>query len=83
MRVWIAHLISNLHALNDFRVYISEIVIDLNKKLTQLVRDGKVEEARSVAYEIKVYDDLRKAIGRELREQRSQTDYVNETKGEL
>ena len=83
MRVWIAHLISNSHALNDFRAYIDEVVVGLNKRLTQLVRDDKIEVARSVAYEIKVYEDLKKAVSRESQEQRSQTDYINETKGAL
>lgn len=83
MRPWIAYLISNSHALNDFQAYATEIVSDLNKKLTQLVRDDKLREARSVAYEIKVYEDLKKAVSRESQEQRSQTDYINETKGEL
>ena len=83
MRPWIAYLISNLHALNDFQAYATEIVSDLNKKLTQLVRDDKLREARSVAYEIKVYEDLKKAVSRESQEKRSQTDYINETKGEL
>lgn len=83
MRVWIAHLISNSNALNDFRLYTTEIIANLNKRLTTLVRDGKLDEARSVAYEIKVYEDLRKVVSRELQEQRSQTDYINETKGEL
>ena len=83
MRPWIAYLISNSHALNDFQAYAAEIVSDLNKKLTQLVRNDKLREARSVAYEIKVYEDLKKAVSRESQEQRSQTDYINETKGEL
>ena len=83
MRVWIAHLISNSHALSDFKVYTSEAVIDLNKKLTSLIRDGKMEDAQNIAYEINVYEDLKKAVSRELQEQRSQTDYINETKGVL
>ena len=62
MRPWIAHLISNTHALNDFKAYVAEIASDLNKKLTQCVRDGKLEEARNLAYEIKVYEDLGKGI---------------------
>ena len=81
MRIWIAHLISNSHALSDFKVYTAEAVIDLNKKLTSLIRDGKMEKAQNIAYEIKVYEDLKKAVSRELREQRSQTDYINETRG--
>ncbi len=83
MRVWIAHLVSNAHALNDFRVYMTEIIADLNKRLTPFVRDGKLEEAQGIAYEIKVYEDLRKAVSRELQEQHSQTGYISETKGEL
>ncbi len=83
MRVWIAHLISNSHALSDFQAYATEAIIDLNKRLTQFVRDDKLNEARSVAYEIKVYEDLKKAVNRELQEQRSQADYISETKGAL
>ncbi len=83
MRVWIAHLISNSHALGDFQAYGTEAIIDLNKRLTQFVRDDKLNEARSVAYEIKVYEDLKKAVNRELQEQRSQADYISETKGAL
>ena len=83
MRPWIAYLISNSHALNDFQAYTTEAVSGLNNKLTSLVLDGKLEEARSVAHEIKVYKGLKKDVNRELQEQRSQTDYINETKGEL
>ena len=83
MRVWIAHLISNSHALSDFQVYVAEAIIDLNKKLTSLIRDGKMDEAQNIAYEIKVYEDLKKAVSRELREQRSQSDYISEMKGAL
>ncbi len=83
MRPWIAHLVSNTHALNDFQSYVSEVVLGLSKRLTSLVHDSKMEEARSVAYEIRVYEGLKKDVNRELREQHSQTDYINETKGEL
>ena len=83
MRPWIAYLVSNSHALNDFQAYATEAMIDLNKKLTSLIRDGKMQEAQNIAYEVKVYEDLKKAVSRELQEQRSQTDYINETKGAL
>lgn len=81
MRPWIAHIISNAPAYNDFHTYVNEILAGLSKSLTNAVRSDKMEKARGIAHEIQVYEDLKKAVSRELREQRAQVTYINETKG--
>jgi len=81
MRIWIAHLISNSSAYNDFQDWVAGAVRGLNEVLADTVRTGDMESARGVAHELKVYEDLQKSVKREVREQRSQVTYLNETKG--
>lgn len=82
MRVWIAHLISNSSAHNDFQDWVVGAIRGLNQALADTVRTGDMESARGIAHELKVYEDLRKSIKRETREQQSQVTYINAQKGD-
>ena len=82
MRVWIAHLISNSSAYNDFQDWVVGAIRGLNQALADTVRTGDMENARGIAHELKVYEDLQKSIKRETREQQSQVTYINAQKGD-
>jgi hypothetical protein len=81
MRPWIAHLLTNSSAYGDFVVYTKEAVARLNKELTKAVLAEKPEAARGIAHEIKVYNELCESVEKLLREQRSQSAYINNTQG--
>lgn len=81
MRLWIAHITSHSGALADFHNFVDGATRELNKVLAEAVRDDNMERARGIAHEIKVYEDLKKSVGREMREQRAQVTYLDSVKG--
>lgn len=80
MRLWIAHLISNSNARNDFRDFIVDAEKSLNQALAVAVRENEMEKARGIAHEIKVYEELKKSVRREVCEQNAQVTYLDNVK---
>ena len=78
MRPWIEYLITNASACADFTEWTRDIDAELKTKLALAVRDDKMEEARALAHELKVYDTIRSKVETELRERTSQIQYDNE-----
>lgn len=80
MRPWMAHIVNNTGAYNDFHNWCMNAVLELNKALAIAVRAGEAEKSRGIAHEIKVYEDIQKSVKREVREHNAQVTYINETK---
>lgn len=81
MRVWIAYLISQPNAKADFEAYIYEVKKSLSEAQNAAILENRYADAAGIAHEIKVYEDLRKVVQREVREQHAQTDYLNSIEG--
>lgn len=81
MRPWMAHLISNTAAYNDFSTFVIGALNDLNKALVKAVRANDMELSRGIAHEMKVYEDLKNSVKREVLEHNANITYLNETKG--
>jgi hypothetical protein len=75
MRPWIEYLLNNANACADFIVYTKESEHELGKKIKEAIVEDKVEEARYLAHESKVYEEMRRRFEAELRERQSQSAY--------
>ena len=79
MRPWITHLIGNANALSDFREAMRSSIASLNITLAKAVRNNEMEQARGIAHEIKVYEELLRVVRAESHEQSTQAHYQTST----
>ena len=68
MRPWIEHLITNAGAYNDFLIYAKEIDVSLKDKMHAEMMKNAIENARNLAAEIAVYQNLTRNIKAEYNE---------------
>ena len=68
MRTWIEHLITHEGAYNDFIEWADGIDTQLKKDLQKAVIGNKMVEARNIASEITVYNNIKRSIKSERQE---------------
>jgi len=68
MRPWIEHLITNAGAYNDFLKYTKEIDASLKEKMHAEMMKNAIDNARSLAAEIAVYQNLMRNVKSEYTE---------------
>jgi len=68
MRPWIEHLITNAGAYNDFLKYAKEIDASLKEKMHAEMMNNEIDNARNLAAEIAVYQNLVRNVKSEYTE---------------
>ena len=75
MQYWIEYIIGNTSACEDFLKWIDSAEQTLNKALYDAVQSNDMDQARGIAHEIKVYENLRRAVKKNHRERVAQASY--------
>lgn len=81
MRLWMECLLSVPGACDDFIAWAQGAEKDLHVKLTEAVREDRLQDAKSIAHEIEVYEGIRKVLRAEMRERTAQAQYDQKMKG--
>ena len=81
MRYWQECLISNQAACDDFVKWAKDAEAELGKHLHKAITEEKMDEARGIAHEIEVYENMRKRFESEVRERVAQATYQQQIEG--
>lgn len=80
MRPWIECIFNNASAHADFLTYIAEIEHERKAQMHKAVLENRLDDAKSLAFELKFYQDIGKMFKKETKEHRDAVQHLERRK---
>lgn len=80
MRVWIDYLYRSTAAYADFMAHLTEAISERQKRQQNALLENRLEDAKGLAHEIKVFTDMQQRFSNSVNEYQKQQNFERQVK---